>query len=589
VKNIVNQLRFLTAFLLVSLLLIMVPPANLYKTQAENSNSSSADEGVFSIFHITDTQTLTNAASRTFLFDQQSQWIINNSAYFNNKMVIHTGDIQDNGNVIDQWINANKSMSLLMKNAIPYLWCAGNHDLNPMDTSNSQWLGRNYAAFNTSNFNTQTYWVSNFSDGKNTATKFSYTHNDQIYNFLFVALEYNANSTVLTWMKNLIKSYPDYNVIFGTHDYMNTDGTYTSYGASLSPVLDTLPNIVMVLNGHMHNSTNPSQTAHKIVNGRGEIQWDLQDYDINGIGSADVQILTFNLTSTSPTIYVSTFQTYAPSKYLTDNGHTYNFTLNLQRTPIPTLLPSPAPSPSTTPPSTPTPTTSPSSEPSPSPSPTITTSPTPTDIPIPNSMSFPIFSPDSTTATGATSTPTPAKTSKTTMVAPLSNPILTPSPTTFSTKTNTGVTVDLTINGNTTTQISSYKIAVNQSADSTTLSFTSKGESDITSFENITIPKSAVTYGISPIIFINNQSTINQGYNQDNNNYYVWYATHISRPEVSIVFTGNSISPTPATSHNPNETESLPQEAIYSVVIAAVIVAISTVLIVLRKHGNNKS
>jgi uncharacterized membrane protein len=55
------------------------------------------------------------------------------------------------------------------------------------------------------------------------------------------------------------------------------------------------------------------------------------------------------------------------------------------------------------------------------------------------------------------------------------------------------------------------------------------------------------------------------------------------------VFTGNSISPTPATSHNTNETESLPQEAIYSVVIAAVIVAISTVLIVLRKHGNNKS
>ena len=204
-------------------------------------------------------------------------------------MVIHTGDIQDNGNLTDQWINANNSMSLLMNNSIPYAWCAGNHDLYPVHVANSPWLGDDYAAFNPTSFIARSYWVSNFSEGKNTATKFSYTNNGQIYNFLVVMAEFDANNAVLTWMADLINSYPDYSVIVGTHDYMNTNGEYTSYGAKLSSVLDTLPNVVMVLCGHMHNSSDPSQIAHKTVNGREEIEWDLQEYDANGIGSADVK------------------------------------------------------------------------------------------------------------------------------------------------------------------------------------------------------------------------------------------------------------------------------------------------------------
>ena len=69
------------------------------------------------------------------------------------------------------------------------------------------------------------------------------------------------------------------------------------------------------------------------------------------------ETLTFNLTGATPTVYVSTFQTYTPTQYLTNTGHTYNFTLTLQSEPKPTSTttpiiiqsPSPLPSPTETP------------------------------------------------------------------------------------------------------------------------------------------------------------------------------------------------------------------------------------------------
>jgi hypothetical protein len=75
------------------------------------------------------------------------------------------------------------------------------------------------------------------------------------------------------------------------------------------------------------------------------------------------------------------------------------------------------------------------------------------------------------------------------------------------------------------------------------VSFTVTGQSGTTGFGNITIPKSAVPYGTTPTINIDGQPASNQGYTQDSNNYYVWYTTHFSTHEVSIVFTAKSSIP----------------------------------------------
>jgi pimeloyl-ACP methyl ester carboxylesterase len=210
--------------------------------------------------------------------------------------------------------------------------------------------------------------------------------------------------------------------------------------------------------------------------------------------------------------------------------------------PIPT--PTPTPTPTATPTSTPTPTQTPTQ--TPSPVPTSTPAPTPTHTP--------------------TSTPFPK-------VTPSPTPTLTPSSTAVPATADSGSTVELIISGNvSSTQMSEITIIADQSAASTTVSFTLTGVSGTTGFGNVTIPKSAVVFGTIPTIYIDNQPALTQGYTQDSSNFYVWYTTHFSTHEVSIVFTATSPSPSPTIPE-------LPSTVIVSVSLAlAVSVAVVLVL-----------
>jgi hypothetical protein len=114
--------------------------------------------------------------------------------------------------------------------------------------------------------------------------------------------------------------------------------------------------------------------------------------------------------------------------------------------------------------------------------------------------------------------------------------------------------------------MSNVTIATNQSASTTTVSFTVTGESGTTGFGNITIPISAVPYGTAPTILIDGQPASNQGYIQDSSNYYVWYTTHFSIHEISIVFTAQSSNGSKAQSN-------LLEEVIYGAVVALIVVA----------------
>ena len=127
-------------------------------------------------------------------------------------------------------------------------------------------------------------------------------------------------------------------------------------------------------------------------------------------------------------------------------------------------------------------------------------------------------------------------------------PTPTPSPTTSFTienstpatipgTTDNGTIVTLTLNGNiTASQITDAVLTSNQSKGITTISFNVTGQSGDVGFSNITIPKNLVPNGSIPIVQIDNRTAPNQGWVQDQNNYYVWYNTHFSTEAVSIVF-----------------------------------------------------
>ena len=96
----------------------------------------------------------------------------------------------------------------------------------------------------------------------------------------------------------------------------------------------------------------------------------------------------------------------------------------------------------------------------------------------------------------------------------------------------------LVIAGNiTASQIADVTIRVNQTA-TTTITFKVMGEAGTTGFGNITVPKSQVPTGSSPVIYIDGEPAEDQGFTEDANNYYVWCMMHFSVHELTIVFAG---------------------------------------------------
>ena len=144
-----------------------------------------------------------------------------------------------------------------------------------------------------------------------------------------------------------------------------------------------------------------------------------------------------------------------------------------------------------------------------------------------------------------TSTPTPTPGLPSPTQTPIATstasptPIPTPTPlliTVYATRDN-GTTVELVIRGNVaSSQISNATIRSNQLTATTNVSFTLTGPSGTTGFFNTTIPKTAILYGTTPLVYIDNLQSLNQGYSQDTNNFYVWYTTQFSTHQITIQF-----------------------------------------------------
>jgi len=158
--------------------------------------------------------------------------------------------------------------------------------------------------------------------------------------------------------------------------------------------------------------------------------------------------------------------------------------------------------------------------PTPTPTPTLSPSPTATPTPTPTSTSTPTPKP------GPTPSPTPA-----------------PSATTVKATTSSGAIVDLAIGGNiTSSQISNATITSNHANKTTMVSFTLTGPNGTVGFGNMTIPKTAIDYGTSPVVFIDGKQAPSQGYTQDTNNFYVSFSISFSTHQVSIQFVVPSTS-----------------------------------------------
>jgi uncharacterized repeat protein (TIGR02543 family) len=141
-------------------------------------------------------------------------------------------------------------------------------------------------------------------------------------------------------------------------------------------------------------------------------------------------------------------------------------------------------------------------------------------------------------------------------------------------KTSEGKTKELTVSGNiSASQLSNGKITTALGLYTTKFSFTATGPSGTSGFTNMTIPKSSVTYGTKPVVYIDGEKATDQGYTQDYYNYYVWFTTHFSEHEVSIDFISEETTPTATPTHQPTATSDLTLPVVAAVAIIALVIA----------------
>jgi hypothetical protein len=327
-----SPVAILTALLIVTL----ATPLHMGGVSANIETVKSS----FSIIQITDTQ-FPHEENLAF-YTKLTNWIITKNLEINIKMVIHTGDIVNEGENPYEWVNANSSMSSLLDAGIPYTWDAGNHDQNMTGKSysgnpNGDWMGSKYLAFNSTYLASQSYWVSDICNGKNTATQFSFGN----YNFLVINLEFHANESALNWMTDLINTHPNYNVIVAAHSYLNgiqhygypTSPDSPQWENKLTTMLNNYPNVFLTMSGHyvptIYSLQGDAETSNYTrINTREETFFNRQHAD-GDAGADSARIFTFDLRDpNNMSIQTSTLDIYS-SVWKNDTWNLFSFPVNL--------------------------------------------------------------------------------------------------------------------------------------------------------------------------------------------------------------------------------------------------------------------
>jgi len=109
------------------------------------------------------------------------------------------------------------------------------------------------------------------------------------------------------------------------------------------------------------------------------------------------------------------------------------------------------------------------------------------------------------------------------------------------------------------------------------VSYTVTGTSGTVGFSNMTLPKTAIPYGTTPLVYIDGTPAANQGNTKDATNYYVWYTTHFSTHLITIQFTTPTSTPTPT----PPPSAFYVVRSLYLWLVAVIIVAAITILILI--------
>lgn len=236
-----------------------------------------SDPNSWSIIMLPDPQTYQKFARNQPVFELMTAWISENIDRLNTKLVICTGDLVEQNEMINpdgkggnqpsklQWESVAKAFGRL-DGKVAYMLAAGNHDYgySNISTRNSNYnkyfpVDKNYLT--QKGIREVTLNGDNMPSMENAAYEF---YSPQGRKFILLTLEFAPRDTVVNWAKNVVaqEKYKDHTAIILTHSYLNskneqiekenykiTDG---NYGAAIwRKLVQPSSNIQLVFSGHI--------------------------------------------------------------------------------------------------------------------------------------------------------------------------------------------------------------------------------------------------------------------------------------------------------------------------------------------------
>ena len=193
----------------------------------------------FTIVVIPDVQNYTKYSQNQPILDIINKWVVANKESLNIKMVLCTGDLVeqdqvilpgDNGNLSskEQWSFVRQSFSIL-DHKLPYILATGNHDytIDSLGVRSTQY--DNYFSIDQNYLNKKHLVQYGFSQ-QNTPTLSNAFYEFKGLNnkdYLIVNLEYAPRDITLNWANEIFKfeQYQDHQIILLTHSYLHRDNT----------------------------------------------------------------------------------------------------------------------------------------------------------------------------------------------------------------------------------------------------------------------------------------------------------------------------------------------------------------------------
>ena len=276
-----THVQRLWALLLIAALFLFSSQATAQ--QEEYTAPKLTDDASWTLVVLPDIQSYVKFSRNQGILDLMAGWIEENVHELNIAMVLCTGDLVEQNNILrgdgvngnqsslNQWRAVDRSVSRL-DHKVPYILAAGNHDFGYANIENRHTFYDTYITADRNPLNEQMlqeYYYSEAGTPTLANATFEWIDPNGIP-YLFLNLEFAPRDEVLAWASKAIsqEKYRDHRVIILTHSYMNSRNERivregypvenANYGQAIwDKLIYRSPNVAMVIAGHIGGPDNP--------------------------------------------------------------------------------------------------------------------------------------------------------------------------------------------------------------------------------------------------------------------------------------------------------------------------------------------